>query len=111
MNTQIQEVVFTSNEYSETPSHFQITLSKEDIDKIKICQEFIEKNKGVSSVSLYADAIGLDYDEDTKEYIESDWRTGAQYYIVYSDAVCFYAQNKWDSGDQIECEVNIEEIL
>jgi hypothetical protein len=105
---QIQEVIFCSNEYSDPPTHFEINLTQEDIDKIKKCKKFIEDNPEISNIRLYAkDVTGLDYDEETKEYIETGWRSDVHYYTVFSDAVYFYAQNKYDSGDYIETDVTI----
>jgi hypothetical protein len=41
-------------------------------------------------------------DDDNGEV--EDWRVDVERFVVYSDSVYYYAQNKWHSGDQIESE-------
>jgi len=44
----------------------------------------------------------------TNRFIE---RVDVERFVVYSDSVYYYAQNKWHSGDQIESEaIDCEEL-
>jgi hypothetical protein len=54
--------------------------------------------------SIHIDLNGhVEYlDVDNKEVVK--WRVDVERFVVYSNAVYYYAQNKWHSGDQIESE-------
>ena len=95
-----KEIIWKSNDYSETPAYVQI--GDLNIDLIKQYMKFVEDNQ-VDSIRI----SGFDYEfYDTKECedLEVDWRCDVAQLIIYAKSMYFYAQNKWDSGDQIESD-------
>lgn len=104
MKTIKSNIAWYSNEYSDTPTQVILTLSNQDIEKIEVCKILL-KQHALSCIRIDVDAQLLDADEN-----ETEWRCDTQCLSICSHGIYFYAQSKWDAGDQIETE-NIEPLL
>lgn len=113
METIKARIGWTSNEYSDTPKMVKIELTDALKEKVKFCIELTKTHK-LNSIVISVDAEMFDEgegdfdpvtDEFTGEYVENtEWRCDTQELRISDYGVYFYAQNKWDSGDQIESQ-------
>jgi hypothetical protein len=96
-------IAFFSQEFSDamTIETLKIHVTPTDVDNIKKAMEFVKNNDFISSIHIDLNG-GVEYLDDDNN--EVDWRTDVERFVVYSDSVYYYAQNKWHSGDQIESE-------
>lgn len=98
-----KEIAFFSNSYSDAMSidQVQIKLSDVDIENIKRASKLVKDNKFITSIKIEVDGE-VDYLDENDDPADVDWRVDVQNFMVYDDTFYYYAQNKWDSGDQIE---------
>ena len=99
-----KQIAFFSQDFSDamTIETLKIHVTPTDVDNIKKAMEFVKKNSFISSIHI--DLNGhVEYLDDDNNEVE-DWRVDVERFVVYSDSVYYYAQNKWHSGDQIESE-------
>jgi hypothetical protein len=99
-----KKVNFRSEDYSSSSEieTLKFTLTPTDITNLKTAMELVKTNRFIASinVSLFG---GVDYlDDEGKD--ADDWRIDVDHFIVYDNSIYYYAQNKYDSGDQIESE-------
>lgn len=97
-------IAFFSQEYSEAMQieTLKINVTPTDVDNIKKAMELVKQNSFITSINV--DLNGhVEYLDDDNNEVE-DWRVDVERFVVYSDSVYYYAQNKWHSGDQIESE-------
>lgn len=99
----IKEIAFrTDYSASLDIKKLDIVLSEQDKENIAKAQAIVKDNRFISSIKI--DISGsVKYLSDEDQEVE-DWRVDVEYFIVYSNAFYYYAQNKWDSGDYIESE-------
>ena len=96
-------IAFYSMEYSDAMNidKLKINLTPTDIDNIKSAMELVKNNKFISSINVDLDGNVEYFDDDNNEV--EDWKVDVERLIVYgNNSVYYYAQNKWNSGDQIE---------
>ena len=104
MKTIETTIAWTSNEYGDTPKKVRFELYDKDLAKIELCKKLIkEHDLDTIRISVCADL----FDEENEE---SDWRAGTMSLNITAYGIYFYAQNKWDSGDQIGSEC-IDELF
>ena len=97
-------IAFYSQDYSDamTIETLKINVTPTDVENIKKAMDFVNKNSFISSIHI--DLNGhVEYLNDEGEEFD-EWRVDVERFVVYSDSVYYYAQNKWHSGDQIESE-------
>lgn len=106
-----KEIIFRSNDCSDSLKFetVKLTFTDRDLDKVKKAMQVCKDNDFVVNVRIEFD--NFDFLDDDGEEV-TDWRVDVSQLIVYKDSCYFYAQNKWDSGDQLESdEINISELL
>jgi len=99
-----KQIAFFSQDFSDAMSieTLKINVTPTDVANIKKAMEFVKKNSFITSINI--DLNGhVEYLDDDGDEVE-DWRVDVERFVVYSDSVYYYAQNKWHSGDQIESE-------
>ena len=98
-----KQIAFLSMDYSDANQveKLKINITSTDLDNIKKAMRIVRDNDFISSVKIDIDGF-VGYVDDLDE--EVDWRADVEQFIVYSDCVYYYAQNKWHSGDQIESD-------
>ena len=99
-----KQIAFFSQDFSDAMSieTLKINVTPTDVENIKKAMDFVKKNDFVSSIHI--DLNGhVEYLDDDGDEVE-DWRVDVERFVVYSNSVYYYAQNKWHSGDQIESE-------
>jgi hypothetical protein len=97
-------IAFFSQDYSDAMQieTLKINVTPTDVENIKKAMEFVKNNDFISSIHI--DLNGhVEYLNDEGEEFD-EWRVDVERFVVYSDSVYYYAQNKWHSGDQIESE-------
>src|ERR1017187_3127606 len=103
-------ISWTSNEYSDTPKMVRIELTDAELTKIELCKKLIKLHDldcikiSVNAELLNENPEDLEFNPFPNPFVESDWRADTQMLNITSYGVYFYAQSKWDSGDQIESE-------
>lgn len=97
-------IAFFSKDYSDamTIETLKINVTPTDVENIKKAMEFVKNNSFVTSVNVDLNGFAEYLNDDNNEVEE--WRVDVERFVVYSDSVYYYAQNKWHSGDQIESE-------
>jgi hypothetical protein len=95
----VVSVDFKTNDYSSAPSFVKIILTPEDYAKIKVAQTAIIEHD-FDSVRLDTAVADYFFDEDCEE--PADWNSDYNCLVVWRERVYYYAQNKYDSADQIE---------
>lgn len=104
-------IAFFSQDYSDamTIETLKINVTPTDVENIKKAMEFVKNNSFVTSINVDLNGFA-EYLNDEGDEVE-EWRVDVERFVVYSDSVYYYAQNKWHSGDQIESEaINCEEL-
>ena len=99
-----KQVAFYSKDYSDAMviETLKIHVTPTDVANIKKAMEFVKENSFITSINI--DLNGhVEYLDDDGDEVE-DWVVDVERFVVYSDSVYYYAQNKWHSGDQIESE-------
>jgi hypothetical protein len=86
-----------SCDYSETPFAVGINITKNLVARIKDAQNAIKEHK-FNSVSISVDTV-FKNDEDGSR---SKWLPDVENLKITSYGIYYYAQNKYDSADQIE---------
>lgn len=99
-----REIAFYSQEYSDAMmiDTIQIEFNSEDIENIKKAINILNENKFVISLRIPISSKVIFLNEENNEY--DVWRIGADEFIIYNNCVYYYAQNKYDAGDQFESE-------
>lgn len=99
-----KQIAFFAQDYSDAMQieTLKIHVTPTDVDNIKKAMEFVKNNDFISSIHIDLNGHVEYLDDDNKEFEE--WITDVEGFVVYSDSVYYYAQNKWHSGDQIESE-------
>lgn len=93
---------------SSSVEELGLSFDATDVRRIKKAMKFCQNNEFVFSVKL--DFGGYKYLNDEGEET-TEWRSDVQNLIVYNDSAYFYAQSKWDAGDQIESEeITLEDL-
>lgn len=101
----------TQAETSYDIESVRINLCDEDIENIRLASKLVNENKFIENIRIAVNS-DVDFIDDEDEISTNDWRCDVMQFIVYGDAFIFYAQNKWESADQIESEAfDIEEHL
>ncbi len=97
-------IAFYSMEYSDAMQieTLKINITPTDVDNIQKAMLIIKDNKFISSINVESNGYTEYLDDDGNEV--DDWRVDVERFVVYSDSIYFYAQNKWHSGDQIESD-------
>ena len=97
-------IAFFSQDYSDamTIETLKINVTPTDVENIKKAMEFVKNNSFVISINVDLNGFA-EYLNDEGDEVE-EWRVDVERFVVYSDSVYYYAQNKWHSGDQIESE-------
>lgn len=97
-------IAFFAQDFSDAMSieTLKINVTPTDVENIKKAMEFVKNNNFVSSIHIDLNGHVQYLDEDGGEV--EDWRVDVERFVVYSNSVYYYAQNKWHSGDQIESE-------
>jgi hypothetical protein len=97
-------IAFFAQDYSDAMSieTLKINITPTDVENIRKAMEIIKANKFISSINVELNGHVEYLDDDNKEV--EDWRVDVERFVVYSNSVYYYAQNKWHSGDQIESE-------
>jgi hypothetical protein len=92
------DIAFKSNDYTYAPDEVTLELSDEKIKAIEKATQILNENPEFCHINIaYYDAS---WDN------EDDWRSDYMALKVYrGGSIYFYAQSKWDAGDQIESEV------
>lgn len=106
-----KQIAFFSMEYSDAMQieTLKIHISQTDIGNIRSAMALLKANPFMESINLSLNG-NVEYLDDDDNEVE--WRTDVERFIVYHDAVYYYAQNKWHSGDQIESEsIELDELL
>lgn len=88
-----------SNEYAENPSHVIVEFTPELVAKICQAQALVQKHN-FDSIRIFASQ----YTELKEGKKESDFRPDVELFIVYNNALYYYAQCKYDSATQIESQ-------
>lgn len=98
-------IAFRSEDYSDSGNIevMKFTLTPTDIANLKTAMELIKTNRFIASINVSLDGV-VDYLDDEGNDVD-DWRIDVDHFIVYDNSIYYYAQNKWNSGDQIESEV------
>lgn len=97
-------IAFFAQDYSDAMSieTLKIHITPTDVGNIRSAMAVLKANPFMSSIHI--DLNGhVEYLDDDNDEVE-DWRVDVERFVVYSDSVYYYAQNKWHSGDQIESE-------
>ena len=97
-------IAFFSQEYTDAMQieTLKINVTPTDVENIKKAMDFVKNNSFVASVNVDLNGFAEYLNDDNNEVEE--WRVDVERFVVYSDSVYYYAQNKWHSGDQIESE-------
>jgi hypothetical protein len=97
-------IAFFAQDFSDAMSieTLKINVTPTDVENIKKVMDFVKKNDFVSSIHIDLNGHVEYLDEDGDEV--ENWRVDVERFVVYSNSVYYYAQNKWHSGDQIESE-------
>lgn len=116
MNKFLQlEITFNSNDHSESPNHVLLKFDEQDIERINKMTALAKEHEITIEMDFCCEELFRDVygDELENELESSDWRCDVQYLKIYSNGwVYFYAQNKWDAGDQIESDCfTVQDIL
>lgn len=96
----ILDVGWSSDEYSETPTKVELRINPKQIQELKKHQQYAKENNVYIKYPIYSYDL---FDEEGEE-CSGIWRADVTYILVHATCLFFYAQNKWDSGDQIETE-------
>lgn len=99
-------IAFYSQDYSDAMvvETLKIKITPTDVENIKKAMEFVKNNSFVTSINVDLNGFAEYLDDDGNE-------VDVERFVVYSDSVYYYAQNKWHSGDQIESEaIDCEEL-
>ena len=106
-----KEIAFHSMEDSDAMGieKLKINVTPTDVANIKKAMELVKENDFITSINV--DLNGhVEYLDDENDEFEN-WRVDVERFVVYSDSVYYYAQNKWHSGDQIESDaITCEEL-
>lgn len=97
-------IAFFSQDFSDAMSieTLKIHITPTDVENIQKAMGLVKSNDFISSI--HVDLNGhVEYKDDDDNEVE-DWRVDVERFVVYSDSVYYFAQNKWHSGDQIESE-------
>ena len=104
-------IAFLSMEYSDASQieTLKIHITPTDIGNIRSAMAILKTNPFMVSINIDLDGH-VDYLDCDNNEVE-EWRTDVERFVVYSDSVYYYAQNKWHSGDQIESEaIEVSEL-
>ena len=97
-------IAFFSQEYSDAMQieTLKINVTPTDVENINKAMDLVKNNSFISSIHIDLNGY-VEYLNDEGEEVD-EWRVEVERFVVYSDSVYYYAQNKWHSGDQIESE-------
>ena len=97
-------IAFFSQDYSDAMQieTLKINVTPTDVENIKKAMDLVKNNSFISSIHIDLNGY-VEYLNDEGEEVD-EWRVDVERFVVYSDSVYYYAQNKWHSGDQIESE-------
>lgn len=112
MKTIDREISFRSLHYDTTEDieTVRLELDDETISNIKWAAKLVKDNHFLDSVSVnLTHGNATHYDWEGNETTE--WAIEVEHLKVYSDTFYYYAQNKYDSADQIETGgISIKEL-
>jgi len=106
-----KEIAFYSMEYSDAMGieTLKIHVTPTDVANIKKAMGLVKENSFITSINVDLNGHVEFLDDENDEF--ENWRVDVERFVVYSDSVYYYAQNKWHSGDQIESEaITCEEL-
>lgn len=97
-------IAFRSDDYSDSSNIevLKFTLTPTDIANLKTAMELVKMNSFIASINVSLDGVVNYLDDEGKD--ADDWRIDVDHFIVYDSSIYYYAQNKYDSLDQIESE-------
>lgn len=108
-----KEVAFRSMDgsISNDIEKLLITLTDVDIANFKKGFALLKENNFIQSIKIDLDGF-VDYLNDDNVVINDEWKVDVESFVVYENAIFYYAQNKWHSGDQIESAcITLEDLL
>lgn len=99
-----KQIAFFSQDFSDAMSieTLKINVTPTDVENIKKAMNFVKNNNFVSSVHIDLDGHVQYLDEDGDKV--ENWRVDVERFVVCSNNVYYYAQNKYHNGDQFESE-------
>jgi hypothetical protein len=99
-----KKINFRSSDFSSSSNieTLRFNLTPTDIVNLKTAIELVKTNRFIASINVSLDGV-VDYLDDEGND-EDDWRIDVDHFIVYNSSIYYYAQNKYDSSDQIESE-------
>lgn len=99
-----KEIAFFAQDYSDAMQieTLKINVTPTDVENIKKAMDLVKNDSNISSIHIDLNGYVEYLDDEGEEY--EDWRADVERFVVYSDSVYYYAQNKWHSGDQIESD-------
>jgi hypothetical protein len=106
-----KEIAFRSMEYSDSMEieTLKIHVTPTDVANIKKAIELVKENDFITSINVDLNGHVEYLDDENNEF--EGWRIDTERFVVYSDSIYYYAQNKWHSGDQIESDaITCEEL-
>lgn len=109
-----KSIAFRSNEHSSSSciEKLEIIFSDTDKENIKKSIKILKENAFISHLRIDINGSITYFDDENIECGDDEWRVDVEQFIVYTSAVYYYAQSKWDCSDYIESgEININEIL
>lgn len=97
------EVPFHSQEISDSYAieRIKVDLSEQDKENILKACELVNNNEFIDNIRISVNSEVTFFDDEDND-ITDFWKCEVFQFIVYNDCVFLYAQNKFDSGDQIE---------
>lgn len=97
-------IAFFAQDFSDAMSieTLKINVTPTDVENIKKAMDLVQNNPFISSVPIDLNGHVEYLDEDGDEV--ENWRVDVERFVVYSNSLYYYAQNKYHSGDQIESE-------
>jgi hypothetical protein len=106
------EVAFHSQDVSDSfeIEKIKVDLCDEDKENILKANQLMKDNKFIENIRVSVNSeVSFINDEDND--ITEKWKCDVMQYIVYDDTFFLYAQNKWNSGDQIESHgISIDQL-
>ena len=97
MITLEKELLWSTNECFDVEA-VKLTFDDETISLIKKAQEFLIENPTFDKVVMYFD--GYEFIEEDEPFV--NLRSDVNQLYVFTGAVMFYCQSKYDSADQFE---------
>lgn len=95
MRTISEKVNWSSFDWTEPPENIGFVITKETLDKIRVCQALIK----VETMSEARIAIEATFTDD--KGVSSDWY-GDTYLVVFESGIYVYSESSRHKEDQIE---------